>query len=559
MSSTNVPQTGTPTQVSAPQVFSRSASGLVRDLSMWDAMWFGVLSSGLFFSFVFFFPYPQFISPHINTWLMLVISTVATVPIVICYAGLGSAMPRAGGDYLFESRSIAPIVGFTIPFGWAALMWTIFFPLTATVFITSGLAPILNSLGSAWNAGAFTSVATWLGTTFGTLVTTLALSALAWALTVRGVAVYRKIQRWVFVPAIFITFFAFLIVLLFTSHSSFINDFNSFPANKAAGVTAAKVMATATAAGWKPAGFNLNDTLLWVPIMMGVVPFAVFASEGMLGEVKGARNFRRMAGTFMLGAVVIGVFVMALIYFLFQGTAGRNFISAASYVSNTGKLTIPVGVNMATLTTTVSSSPLLAIAIGVGFMASAFQLMTGIFMNISRMLVSMGLDRSLPSRFAAVHQRTHTPVFAATVYLILVAATTIFFVYDSNWYTPLTYSAAVSGEGILLFGCLAAFLLPIRNPQIYASSPIARYKLLGIPLLQVAGAVGFIILGVSWVVIMTNDKLGVTGAGLNLLFDPRLVTIVPLFIAAALFLGWRRVEARRGIDTRLAFKEIPPE
>jgi hypothetical protein len=58
---------------------------------------------------------------------------------------------------------------------------------------------------------------------------------------------------------------------------------------------------------------------------------------------------------------------------------------------------------------------------------------------------------------------------------------------------------------------------------------------------------------------MTNDKLGVTGAGLNLLFDPRLVTIVPLFIAGALFLGWRQVEARRGVDTRLAFKQIPPE
>src|SRR3954447_4112484 len=108
---------------SAPQVFSRSASGLVRDLSLWDAMWFGVLSSGLFFSIVYFFPYPQYIVPGINTPLMLVIATFLSIPITIVYAGLGSAMPRAGGDYLFQSRGISPLVGFAIPLGWAAMLW----------------------------------------------------------------------------------------------------------------------------------------------------------------------------------------------------------------------------------------------------------------------------------------------------------------------------------------------------------------------------------------------------------------------------------------------------
>jgi amino acid transporter len=543
----------------APEVFSRSASGLVRDLSLWDAMWFGVLSSGLFFSIVYFFPYPQYVVPGINTTLMLVIATFLAIPITIVYAGLGSAMPRAGGDYLFQSRSISPLVGFAIPLGWAAMLWTVFYPLCALVIINNGLVPILNAVGDDLSAGFLADIATWLGTTTGTLIATLSLSALGWGLTVAGVGVYRKFQRWVFVPSVIITFFTFVIVLLTTSTGSWQEHFNSFAANQEAGVTVDKVFETARDSGWQQTGMNLGDTLIWIPIMMGAIPFAVFAAEGMLGEVKGARNFRKMATTFVIGAFIIGTVVLAFVYFLFERTVSRDFISAASFVSNEGKLELPVGLDLANLTSLVSGSSLLPIALGIGFMASAFQLMVGIYMNVTRMLVSMGLDRSLPTSLAKVNERTRTPVVAATLYLALTAATSAFFIYNEDWYTPLISTAAISGEGILLFGCLAAVLLPIRNPQIYASSPVAKYRLLGAPLLQLAGVVGLIIQGVSWIIIMTNDKLGVTGAGFGLKFDPRVVVLAPLVLAVLIYFGWRALERRRGVDSSLAFKEIPPE
>lgn len=544
---------------SAPQVFARSASGLVRDLSLWDAMWFGVLSSGLFFSIVYFFPYPQYIVPGINTTLMLVIATVLSIPICIVYAGLGSAMPRAGGDYLFQSRSISPLVGFAIPLGWAAMLWTVFYPLCALVIINNGLVPILNALSGDLSAGFLADIATWLGTTAGTLITTLALSALGFALTVAGVGVYRKVQRWVFVPSIIITFLTFVIVLLVTSTSSWEDSFNSFGANAEAGITVDSVYQAAREGGWQPTGMNLGDTLIWIPIMMGAIPFAVFASEGMLGEVKGARNFRKMAMTFVIGAFIIGTVVLAFVYFLFEQTVSRDFISAASFVSNEGLVELPTGLDLANMTSLVSGSSLLPILLGLGFMASAFQLMVGIYMNVTRMLVSMGLDRSLPSALAKVNGRTRTPVVAAALYLALTAATSAFFVTNDDWYTPLISTAAISGEGILLFGCVAAVLLPIRNPQIYAASPVSKYRVLGLPLLTVAGVTGLVIQAVSWIIIMTNDKLGVTGAGFGLKFDPRVVVLAPLAVAVVIYFAWRAVESRRGVDASLAFREIPPE
>ena len=56
------------------RVFARQSSGLVRELSLADAAWYGVFSTGGLFAFVFLFPYPQFASPGISIPLMLVLT-----------------------------------------------------------------------------------------------------------------------------------------------------------------------------------------------------------------------------------------------------------------------------------------------------------------------------------------------------------------------------------------------------------------------------------------------------------------------------------------------------
>ncbi len=540
-------------------IFLRQSSGLVRELSIFDAAVFGVLSSGLFFAFVFFFPYPQFVTPGINTPLMLLITTIASIPVVISYAALGSSMPRAGGDYLYDSRCIVPWIGFSIPFGWAAILWTIFYPLSAFVVVAYGIVPVLSAAETQFHVAVFGSWVTWLSGTTGSFVSTVVLSVLAWLLTIRGVRIYRFVQRGVFIPAIIITNVVLLVQFLATSNSSFQAKFNAFPANRAAHLTYQGIISTAHAHGWTPPGFSWGDTLVWVPIMMGVIPFAVFATEGMLGEVKQARNFVKLTRALIIGALYIGAFVFALLYFLFERAASREFISALTFSTNNGLIKPSYAVNITTVSAIMNSNFWVVLGIAVGFIASAFQLMTGILMNLTRVFVSMSLDRSLPQKFANVSERFHTPVFAATCYLVLVTGTSAWFTYSTKWFTAFTYVSAISGEGILLFGCLAAFLLPIRARAIYEVSPVSRYRIAGPPLVSVMGGLGTLILAVSWVIIMTNNKLGVTGAGLGLPADPRLLVIVPVVVAVILFFAWQRVEKTRGIDTSLAFKTVPPE
>ena len=130
--------------VAPVQSFSRKSSGLVRELTLADAAWYGVLGSGGLFAFVFLFPSPQFASPEISVPLMLVAHAAVRGVVYFVYAGLGSAMPRAGGDYLYESRSLHPVVGFTVPWACQLLFWLAFPAAGAFVVTTFGLVPIVD-------------------------------------------------------------------------------------------------------------------------------------------------------------------------------------------------------------------------------------------------------------------------------------------------------------------------------------------------------------------------------------------------------------------------------
>ncbi|HEX2088821.1 MAG TPA: hypothetical protein VHI54_02650 [Actinomycetota bacterium] len=543
----------------ALDVFLRQSSGLVRELSIFDAAVFGVLASGLFFSFIYFFPYPQYITPGINTVLMLVLGTLASLPVIICYAALGSAMPRAGGDYLYDSRTVSPALGFAIPLGMGAFVWTILFPLGTFVIVSFGLGPVLNAAASQFGIETLTGWANALQGTTGQLITTIVLALLAWLITIRGVRLYRIIQRSVFLPAIVVTNVALLIQLFVSSNDRFRQAFDRFPANEADGITYAGILSTAQQNGWQPPSFSWGDTLLWIPVMLGVVPFVVYATEGMLGEVKRARDFARLSRALILGALYIGIVVFGLLYFLFERMASQEFISAASFLVNEEIIALPYDLNITSFSSIVNDNFFLVLAVSLGFIASAFQLMTAVMMNETRILVSMGLDRTLPAKFADVNPRFHAPIFSATVYVALVLGMTLWFTYAPEWSTVFTYLSVYGGQGVLLFGCLAAFLLPIRARAIYEASPVARYHIGRLPLITVISALGMILYVASLFVIATNDKVGLTGAGLGLPADPRWLLIVPVVFFLAVFFAWQWVERRRGIDTRLVFEAVPPE
>src|SRR5437879_13796663 len=50
--------------------------------------------------------------PNANVWTGIIITGIFTGFLAVVYAGLASAMPRTGGDYVFQSRTLRPWLGF---------------------------------------------------------------------------------------------------------------------------------------------------------------------------------------------------------------------------------------------------------------------------------------------------------------------------------------------------------------------------------------------------------------------------------------------------------------
>ena len=104
-----------------------------------------------------------------------------------------------------------------------------------------------------------------------------------------------------------------------------------------------------------------------------------------------------------------------------------------------------------------------------------------------------------------------------------------------------------------LGSAVSAAVLPWRKPDIYNASPIARYNVLGIPLItvcSVAFAVFLVFCIVQW---LFNDTYGVNNG-------QSLIYILILYgIALALYVGFRLYRRAQGINLNMVYDEIPEE
>src|SRR5947208_7643468 len=107
-----------------PSLFLRKATGLVKGWSKFDAFHYSFMSVnfvtlGLFFSLAVtgFVPKGQ-VRPA------SLISGVFVTFLVITYASLISVMPRAGGDYVWQSRVLGGGIAFPLAVtGWRLILW----------------------------------------------------------------------------------------------------------------------------------------------------------------------------------------------------------------------------------------------------------------------------------------------------------------------------------------------------------------------------------------------------------------------------------------------------
>ena len=108
---------------------------------------------------------------------------------MIVYASLISAMPRAGGDYVWQSRILGRALGFILSMtGWWFILW-LWVPLYGQMLVYEFFTPILAILGARDAALWFT------GSANGLLVGSLVVCAFVFIYIAIGMKAYARVQK----------------------------------------------------------------------------------------------------------------------------------------------------------------------------------------------------------------------------------------------------------------------------------------------------------------------------------------------------------------------------
>jgi amino acid transporter len=354
----------------------------------------------------------------------------------------------------------------------------------------------------------------------------------------------------VLVPGILIATATIIILELANLGTNFASKFDAYSSNQ---ITTHSVAAAAAKAGYHSPSFSLGHTLIWVAVLAAYVPYTMFSAQGLLGEVKGARNMWRLYAAFLLPGILVSIVMLAIPYLLIQDIAGTNFLNQFAWAYNSGGIAPTYSPNIGVFISMLSSNWIVTILIAFGFICGGFGIANVVFVNASRIMMAMGLDGSLPSFFSDVSENRHTPMKAATLWSALALVVAAVFAYKPSWETIILIGGAITSVTVVGFTCLAATVFPYRSKDIYEASPVAQYTIAGVPLISVAGAVGTIATGALVWVALTNSQLGLTSTNARLSIGGAFVTGIAVFVTMTLY---RRSQ---GVDTSLAYRYVPPD
>lgn len=533
-----------PSREDAQPRFARASSGLVRELSIADTAAFGILATGAVYGVLYLFPAPQGVSTGINIPVMLILGFLFSLLVYYVYAQLGAAMPRAGGDYLYESRALSPAVGFVVPWACQLLFWLVFPSLGAYGVTTLGLVPITDTLG-------LDGVSSFLLKKDGFFLISVIFVVVGYLLTVFGLSLYRRIQKYVLIPILAVSVITIYALLLANLGTDFTTKFNAFHA--ADGITVNSVQRAAAKAGFHGASFNLGNTLIWISVMAGVLPYTMYAAQGLMGEVRQGGNARKLFGAFAVPGFIVAIVMMAIPYAMLSHIAGSRFLDDYAVAFTNGGITPSYVPNFSVFLSMLTSSHIVIILISLGFIVGSFGIGYAVFINSSRVMMGMSLDGALPKFFSDVSPRYHTPVKAITLWSAIALGVAALFAYRPSAQLTVLIGGVVTSALVVGVTCLAAAFFPTRAREIFMSATRAGNGMLGSSALVAAGALGAGITAALIYVALTFDELGLTSS------DSRVV-IIGAFVSGILFyIGWRLYKRSQGVDTTLAYRYVPPE
>ncbi|RJP53540.1 MAG: APC family permease [Anaerolineaceae bacterium] len=538
-------------------LFVRKATGLVRSWSVMDAFIYALFSINLItlglysFSQMYYFE-----GGMVNA---LIISAVFIFFEVIVYAALIAVMPRSGGDYVWQSRILGGAVGFILAVtGWWFILW-LWVPLYGDMFRHIVLVPLLGIFGVK-------DLALWFaGTQMGSFTASIITLAIVSVFIMLGMKTYARIQKFSFYGGM-LGLLIVIALLLMGSPQAFkagleANATSMFGA--APGVYDATVTMGTEAGAITPfSGGSLALVFLVIPYM---VFFNLWPNWGatLYGEVRGATDFKRnVAGMgWALGiTTVLGIILLFAIrktigwdFYVQAGGAWWNYAWGYTEVAPA----LPVWPYPALLAAFLTTNKFIQFIVIILMSLWWFGWSGTVFLSSTRVIFAAAFDRLLPESVAKLDERTGTPVNALLLMIVPSVFVAYLFAFNIANFQTLTLCSTLVIAVTFLGTTIAAIVLPYTKPDLYKASPIAKYNVLGLPLISVAGVIfgGFLVyLLYQWIF----DPNGLYGIGISNTSSVYYM-LGNYVLAAVIYFGFKSYRKSKGIDLNKVQSEIPVE
>jgi amino acid transporter len=493
----------------------------------------------------------------------LIISGIIILSECVVYAGLIAVMPRAGGDYVWQSRILGGGIGFVLAVtGWWFILW-LWTPLYSDMLRHIFFVPLTAVLGMQ-------EAALWFASSSGSwmLVTVLMLVFVSVVIAL-GMKAYARVQKfsfWVGNAGLAVV----CLFLLLGNNASFRSGLEANATKlfgAAPGVYDATIAAGQAAGAITPLfGGSLAVIFLAMPY---IVFFNLWPNWGatLYGEVKGADDFRKnLKG--MAYALLLTTGLAVVFFLLVNKTITWDFMNnanAAYWNSRWGYTTeappLAAWPYPAMLAMFLTSSPILQFVVLLAMSFWFFGWAGTVFLSSTRVIFAAAFDRVLPERVASVEPRSRAPIWATVLMVVPGLIVSYLYIYNTpvfgTGFASVTLASTLVIAITYLGSTIAAILLPFVKKDLYNASPIAKYKVAGLPLISVAG----VIFGAFLVFLLYQwflDPNALYGIGLK---NTASVTFMGVMygLAIVIYVVAKIVRRGQGIDLGMVYKEIPAE
>jgi amino acid transporter len=456
-------------------LFVRKASGLVRAWSVFDAFIYATFSINLITLGLFIFSYCYYLQGSLISGV--VIGAIFTIFEVVVYASLISAMPRAGGDYVWQSRILNRAIGFVLAVtGWWFILW-LWTPLYGQMLTYEVYTPLLAIAG-------LKDAALWFLTPTGQFIGMLSVCLIVFIYIAIGMKWYARVQKFCFIGGSIGLAIVF-ILLLFGNNTTFMANYNELAPRF--GATAGDVYNATMQAG-ADAGTVAGPLF---PLAIGasiiLVPMLTFFNlwpnwgSTLYGEVRGASDYKRnFMGMFW--AIVVTT-VGAVVFFLLIGkTIGWEFYNNSNgafwnwgFGYTTTPPPLPIWPYPALFATFLVKSPVLMFIVVLLMSLWWFGWSGTLFLSSTRVIFAASIDRMLPEWVSKIEPRTKTPIYALLLMVIPAAIISYLYAFKVFNFNTLALDATVVIAITFLGSTVAGIIMPWRAKDVFDGSPIAKY------------------------------------------------------------------------------------